>query len=135
MTKVPGRVDFTLNFGGTTKEFLDACRDRTYALAERLAAERNVKFELGDCVGSEPTPLDADLRRSLLDAGRALGIPEREFATVGHDASIFARAGIPAAMILVRNDHGSHNPHEAMDIADFGEGTKVLAAVVTALAG
>ncbi len=133
MTKVPGRVDFTLNFGGTTKEFLDSCRDRTYAIAERLAAERNVTFELGECVGSDPTPLDPELRRSLLAAGRAIGIPEREFATVGHDASIFARAGIPSAMILIRNENGSHNPDEAMDIADFGEGTKVLAATIAGM--
>lgn len=134
MTKVPGRVDFTLNFGGTTKDFLDACRERTVVLAERLAGERDVTFTLGECVGSDPTPLDPGLRRTLLDACRALGVPEREFATVGHDASIYARAGIPSAMVLVRNAHGSHNPDEAMDMHDFGEGTKVLAATIAGLA-
>jgi hypothetical protein len=34
-------------------------------------------------------------------------------------------------MVLVRNQHGSHNAAEAMEIADFGEGVKLLA--VTAL--
>ena len=134
MTKVPGRCDFSLNFGGTTKAFLDECRDRTRALAERIGAERRVEFELGECVGSDPTPLDPGLRDRLGKTCASLGIPLREFATVGHDASIFARAGIPAAMVLVRNAHGSHNPDEAMDLADFGEGTKVLAAAITGLA-
>ncbi|MSO76350.1 MAG: M20/M25/M40 family metallo-hydrolase [Alphaproteobacteria bacterium] len=134
MTKVPGRVDFTLNFGGTTQDFLDACRERTHAGARRLAALRHVDFDLGECVGSDPTPLDPGLRRALLAAGRQLGLAEREFATVGHDASIFARAGIPSAMILVRNDHGSHNPDEAMDMADFGAGAKLLALAIAKLA-
>ena len=35
-------------------------------------------------------------------------------------------AGIPSAMIFVRNAHGSHNPLEAMDIADFALGTQML---------
>ena len=134
MTKVPGRCDFTLNFGGTTKEFLDACRDRAHALAERIGRERRVDFALGECVGSDPTPLDPGLRGRLRGTCEALGLPVREFATVGHDASIFARAGIPAAMVLVRNAHGSHNPDEAMDLADFGAGTKVLAAAMAELA-
>ena len=134
MTKVPGRCDFTLNFGGTTKGFLDECRDRARALAERIGRERRVEFALGECVGSDPTPLDPGLRGRLRESCEALGLPVREFATVGHDASIFARAGIPAAMVLVRNAHGSHNPDEAMDLADFGEGTKVLADAMARLA-
>ncbi len=133
MTKVPGRCDFTLNFGGTTQEFLDTSRERTYRLAEEIGTERRVTFELGDCVGSDPTPLDSALRAVLSDAADALGVPTREFATVGHDASVFARAGIPAAMVLVRNAHGSHNPNEDMDLADFGVGTKILAATIASL--
>lgn len=44
----------------------------------------------------------------------------------GHDAAVFARAGIPSAMIFVRNDHGSHNPEEAMALEDFAVGTRAL---------
>jgi N-carbamoyl-L-amino-acid hydrolase len=135
MTKVPGRIDFTLNIGGTTQPFLDQGRDLTYALAKEIAAARRVTFELGECVGSSPTPLDPDLRRLLVETAGGLSLPVREFATVGHDASIFARAGIPAAMLLVRNENGSHNPHEAMTIADFGEGARLLAATIATLAG
>jgi N-carbamoyl-L-amino-acid hydrolase len=134
MTKVPGDCTFTLNFGGTTKEFLDAMRDRTEALAEAIGARRNVVFELGDCVGSDPTPLDPGLRAELRLAANALGIPFHEMATVGHDASVFARAGVPAAMVIIRNQRGSHNPDEAMDMADFGLGTQVLAATLLAVA-
>jgi N-carbamoyl-L-amino-acid hydrolase len=34
--------------------------------------------------------------------------------------------GIPTAMIFVRNEHGSHNPDEAMHMADFAIATEAL---------
>jgi N-carbamoyl-L-amino-acid hydrolase len=44
----------------------------------------------------------------------------------GHDAAIFSAQGIPSAMIFVRNDHGSHNPGEAMEMEDFLKATHLL---------
>jgi len=134
MTKVPGRCEFTLNFGGTTEGFLDACREQCYARAQAIAAARRVTFELGECVGSNPTPLDTHMRTLLAESADALGISHREFATVGHDASVFARAGIPAAMVLVRNADGSHNPDEKMDHKDFALGVQMLAATMASVA-
>ena len=134
MTKVPGECAFSLNFGGTTQGFLDAVRDKTWALADKIGARRNVDFQLGDCVGSDPTALDPGLRQRLGATAAQLEIPTHEMATVGHDASIFARAGIPAAMVLVRNQHGSHNAAEAMEMADFCLGTQILAASLLDLA-
>ena len=134
MTKFPGRCDFTLNFGGTSEAFLEACRDRALARAAEIGAARRVSFDLGECVGSMPTHLDPGLRKLLVDTAGALDIAHRAFATVGHDASIFARAGIPAAMVLVRNADGSHNPDEKMELADFAAGVQVLAAAMSSLA-
>ncbi len=134
MTKVPGECAFSLNFGGTTEAFLDEVRERTVALAREIGDRRNVEFQLGECVGSNPTPLDAGLCERLENRAAALGISTHAMATVGHDASIFARAGIPAAMVLVRNQHGSHNAAEAMEMADFGLGVQTLAATLLDLA-
>ena len=135
MTKVPGRCDFSLNFGGTSQAFLDACRAEVESRAAEIAARRRVAFELGACVGAAPAPLDTRLRTVLEESAAALEMPVRSFATVGHDAAVFQRAGIPAAMVLVRNAHGSHNPDEAMTLADFGAGAAVLAAAIARLAG
>ena len=133
MTKVPGECRFTLNFGGTTQAFLDSARSIIYEVSEQIAGKRHVKFQLGDCVGSDPTPLDRNLCSLLQSSAGALGIVHREMATVGHDASIFARAGIPSAMILIRNQHGSHNAQELMEMSDFGLGTKILASAILEL--
>ncbi len=134
MTKIPGHCDFTLNFGGTSQTFLDDCRAEVEARAAEIAARRNVTFDLGACVSAAPAPLDANLRAALEESATALAIPMRRFATVGHDAAVFQRAGVPAAMVLVRNAHGSHNPDEAMTLEDFGAGCAVLAATIARLA-
>ena len=39
-------------------------------------------------------------------------------------------AGVPTAMLFIRNEHGSHNPDEAMTIPDFIEATKLLTAAL-----
>jgi N-carbamoyl-L-amino-acid hydrolase len=44
----------------------------------------------------------------------------------GHDAAVFVHAGVPTAMLFIRNEHGSHNPHEAMRMPDFMAATQVL---------
>ena len=44
-----------------------------------------------------------------------------------HDAAAFAAAGVPMGMIFVRNENGSHNPHEAMTMDDFMTGSTLLA--------
>ena len=54
----------------------------------------------------------------------------------GHDAGILAAAGIPAAMLFVRNPTGvSHSPAEHADRHDCLAGIDALAAVLADLAG
>ena len=43
----------------------------------------------------------------------------------GHDAVAFASAHIPAGMLFVRNQNGSHNPKEAMRMEDFAKACAV----------
>ncbi|MDE0724870.1 MAG: M20/M25/M40 family metallo-hydrolase [Alphaproteobacteria bacterium] len=134
LTKVPGECHFSLNFGSTEQGTLDRAAAEIAALTSAIAQRRNVRFTLGDAVGSSPTPLDAELRKQLAGNAARLAIPCGEFATVGHDASIIARAGIPAAVLLVRNADGSHNANEKMAMEDFEHGVQVLAATMADLA-
>jgi N-carbamoyl-L-amino-acid hydrolase len=41
--------------------------------------------------------------------------------------------GVPTGMIFVRNEHGSHNPREAMTLDDFLAGVDLLYAGCTHL--
>jgi N-carbamoyl-L-amino-acid hydrolase len=63
----------------------------------------------------------------LLSISRRLGLPAETLPSgAGHDAAIFANQGVPAAMIFIRNEHGSHNPDEAMELEDFLKGAELL---------
>jgi N-carbamoyl-L-amino-acid hydrolase len=75
--------------------------------------------------------MDAGWIARLKAAARGLGLPDEEIPSgAGHDAAVFANAGIPSAMIFVRNEHGSHNPREAMAIDDFLAGIAVMRAAI-----
>ncbi|MNT94955.1 Hydantoin utilization protein C [compost metagenome] len=70
---------------------------------------------------------------TLEAAAQRLDIPFEIIPSgAGHDAAVFANAGIPSGMVFVRNRNGSHNPHEAMEIVDFLKGVDILHAAVTA---
>ena len=51
----------------------------------------------------------------------------------GHDCATFANEGIPCAMIFIRNENGSHNPNEKMEMTDFGEATQLLTSFIESL--
>jgi N-carbamoyl-L-amino-acid hydrolase len=110
-----------------TADTLAAARRVLMDTIARLQRERGVRFELGGEVGTAPLPMDAGLMHLLEESAAAAGITSIRLPTVGHDAAMFLQAGIPAAMLLVRNAHGSHNPDEAMDQADYAAGVAVLA--------
>jgi N-carbamoyl-L-amino-acid hydrolase len=86
-----------------------------------------VRFELGPETGSRAAPMDAGVQAGLARAAQSLGIPHRAMPSgAGHDAAAFAMAGIPAGMIFVRNQNGSHNPKEAMRMDDFAQACAVV---------
>jgi N-carbamoyl-L-amino-acid hydrolase len=134
MTKVAGDVRFSLNIGAAVKTSLDAARARLFDLIKRIENDRGVTFDLGQEVGTPPTRLDTTLMACIEDAAGALGIATRRMPTVGHDAAMFVRAGIPSAVILVRNANGSHNSDEALEREDFAGGVHVLGRAMHRLA-
>jgi acetylornithine deacetylase/succinyl-diaminopimelate desuccinylase-like protein len=55
----------------------------------------------------------------------------RQCSAVGQpEMAILANAEIPSAMIFIRNENGSHNPHEDMKIGDFMSGVAVMRKVL-----
>jgi N-carbamoyl-L-amino-acid hydrolase len=79
------------------------------------------------------TRFDAALAGRL---ARLLGDAPVLDTAAGHDAGILAAAGIPAAMLFVRNPTGvSHSPAEHAERADCLAGVEALAAVVAELTG
>lgn len=128
LTKVPGETEFTLDFRSQDEATLSSMRALVERLALEIAQRRRVRFELSPFSLHRPAAMDTTYRERLVAGCRELGTAAMEIPSgAGHDAQDFANAGFRSAMIFVRNSHGSHNPEEAMDIADFALGTRLLA--------
>jgi N-carbamoyl-L-amino-acid hydrolase len=108
------------------------------------AAVRGLVAEVGAAGGIDPveeswtpaTVFDPALRDRVAAAvGGDLGPAPLLDTGAGHDAGVLAAAGIPSAMLFVRNPTGvSHSPAEHAETADCLAGVDALAQVVRELA-
>jgi N-carbamoyl-L-amino-acid hydrolase len=101
-------------------------------LFAEVAARRGVRFEAGPRFTWEPATMSPTLIARLDRAATDLQMPAPHVPSgAGHDAATFAGANIPTAMLFVRNENGSHNPHEAMELADLDQAIRLLLRFVT----
>jgi N-carbamoyl-L-amino-acid hydrolase len=119
---VPSRVTAWLDARAEGDEALA----RLLSAIEQQGAQRAERDGTGLRVHPESVSPRVDFDRDLaecLAAGRPV-IP----TAAGHDAGVLAAAGIPAAMLFVRNPSGvSHSPAETAGTADCLAGVEALA--------
>jgi len=124
---IPGEVGFSFEVRSQSRETLEQFYKLMREECEDIAAERGVEFQFDRRLYAEPAEMDPAWVDRLLAAGQRAGLEIETIASgAGHDAAVFANAGVPSGMVFIRNDHGSHNPHEAMELADFMLGVDVL---------
>src|SRR5450432_815451 len=122
-SKIAGETHFVIDVRSVSDATMDAVAAEARRAAARIGDAYRVAFDLGATSDSPPAVMDDRLRASL--RGR-LERPFEMASGAGHDAAVFAKMGIPTGMIFVRNDHGSHNPDEAMTLDDFAVATQAL---------
>lgn len=128
LSKVPGQIDFTLDMRSMDVTVLDDMEKIVSEIAADISKKRGVTFDPHEFSAVAPSPMHKTQRGRLHEGSKALGISAIDVASGGgHDAAEFERMGVQSSMIFVRNDRGSHNPDEAMDIEDFALGTRLLA--------
>jgi beta-ureidopropionase / N-carbamoyl-L-amino-acid hydrolase len=131
MARIPGRLRFSFELRSQSRETLEAFYDLFQSECRLVGDERGVEFRLDRRIEAPPAVMDAGWIARLRTAARALDLPDEAMPSgAGHDAAVFANQGIPCAMIFVRNEHGSHNPDEAMAIDDFMAGVAVMSAAL-----
>ncbi len=146
---IASHVTAWLDSRGPQEQPVHALVDELRATVERLGGQ------LAQESWTAPTPFDEALKARLRDAisglslaseggahsGTAEGADQRHPVPVlgsgaGHDAGILASAGIPTAMLFVRNPTGiSHSPAEFAERADCHAGVEALTACLTDLVG
>jgi N-carbamoyl-L-amino-acid hydrolase len=131
IARIPGKVSFSFEVRSQSKETLEGFYDLFRSECNLIAEERGVEFSFDRRLESAPATMDAEWVRRLRHAAQALGLPDEEIPSgAGHDAAVFANAGIPSAMVFVRNENGSHNPKEAINMDDFVAGIAVMRAAI-----
>ena len=135
-SKVAGEIEFSLDIRSANQSVLDDLRARASAIATTTSSVRGVQIDLGPNFAWSAVSMTPDLIAELQMAADAQGIPVLVMPSgAGHDAAVLAEAGVPTAMLFVRNENGSHNPDEAMDLADLGQAVAILVAFVKRRAG
>jgi len=130
-SKIAGETHFVLDIRSLSEPTMEEVAAEARAAAARLGAAYRVEIDLGAATDSPAAMMDGRLRGALL--GR-LERPFEMASGAGHDAAVFAKAGVPTAMIFVRNQNGSHNADEAMSLDDFAVGTRALLGLLQELA-
>jgi N-carbamoyl-L-amino-acid hydrolase len=129
LTTVAGEFRFSLDVRAYDPAVLARLEADLHGIIREIEARYRVKFDLGMRVSAEVGVVSPTILSELEQAAARLNIPAARIASpASHDAAAFASAGVPTAMIFVRNQNGSHNPDERMDIGDFLDACAVLAA-------
>ncbi len=127
MSRIPDEVRFSVDLRSQSRSTLETVYAALRAGADRIGRERGVRFAFDPPVLSPPGIVAGRLVDHLSGLCDRLALPHRRLPSGGgHDAAVFAEAGIPTGMIFVRNQNGSHNPDEAMAIDDLMAATTVL---------
>jgi N-carbamoyl-L-amino-acid hydrolase len=129
-SKIAGRINFSLDIRSQEAQTLERMQAIVLGAVERIEQDHHVRFELGRVTDSKSARMDEDIIRSFANLAREHGTEAITMACgAGHDAAIFAGAGVPTGMIFIRNANGSHNPDEQMEIADFAEAARLISAL------
>lgn len=124
---IPGEVAFSFEVRSQSPDTLEQFYRLMRQECEEISRARAVSFEFDNRLYSAPAIMDPAWVERFSRACRAAEVDSEPIASgAGHDAAVFANAGVPCGMLFIRNDHGSHNPREAMELDDFLLGVDVL---------
>jgi N-carbamoyl-L-amino-acid hydrolase len=130
---VPSAVRAWLDARAESTERLDAMVETVARMAHERAGRDGTTVAVTAESVTAAVEFPSDLATSIAEAGggRWPVIP----TMAGHDAGILAAAGVPTAMLFVRNPTGvSHSPAEHAEMADCLAGVEALARTLERLA-
>jgi N-carbamoyl-L-amino-acid hydrolase len=130
---IPSRVRAWLDARAPDEDTLRAIVDLVRSQAEATATTHGTQVQLTPESVSPAAVFDPDLAGRL---ARLLGDAPVVPTGAGHDAGVLNQAGVPTAMLFVRNPAGvSHSPAEHAETADCLHGVEALATCLRELAG
>jgi N-carbamoyl-L-amino-acid hydrolase len=129
ITVVAGDFTFSIDLRAYDAAHLAELERRLHAILAATDARRGVTIDRGPRIAAPIGPCDTSLQAALTAATARAGVATMPLGSpASHDAANFAAQDIPTGLLLIRNAHGSHNPHEAMDTADLMAAAATFAA-------
>lgn len=126
-SRISGDVQFTLDVRSHSSAMLDNMRESIASIKDDVCRNWRVDMTFDDIAQSAPAKMNGQLINRFREIANTAGVEYADIASGGgHDAAEFAAAGVPTAMIFIRNAHGSHNPQESMLLEDFGQACSLL---------
>jgi N-carbamoyl-L-amino-acid hydrolase len=127
ISRIPGEVFFSFEVRSQSFETLEGFYELFRSECRAVSDQRGVVFEFDERIYTEPARMNETIIQRLVTGSDQLGYTTELIPSgAGHDAAVFANAGVPSGMIFVRNRNGSHNPDEAMTIEDFMKGAELM---------
>jgi allantoate deiminase len=128
MNVIPGKVVFSLDVRAPTDAQRHTAVAAIRAGIEGIAQRRNIGIALTPLWEAKTAPCAPALQAQFAAAIQSEGLPVRHLPSgAGHDGMALIDIA-PIGMLFVRCEGGiSHNPAEAITVADAATGTRVLA--------
>ena len=127
ISRIPGEVFFSFEVRSQSFETLEGFYELFRSECRAVSDQRRVTFEFDERIYTEPARMNETIIERLVTTSEQLGYATEAIPSgAGHDAAVFANAGVPSGMIFVRNRYGSHNPEESMEIDDFLKGAELM---------
>jgi allantoate deiminase len=125
---VPGLAQLSVEMRHVEAAKVAALYDTVIERCREIAARRGVVLDTNTIAGLEPAAMSGALVQEAERVARDLGVAHRRMVSgAGHDAMLFAAAGIPAVMFFVPSRDGiSHSPEEHTEPADLWAGYAFL---------
>ena len=129
-SKIAGRLNFSLDVRSQEPATLERMKTIVADAVASIEARFSTRFELGAMTTSKPARMNDAIVGALGAAAREQQIEGLVMACgAGHDAAVFAAAGVPTGMVFIRNTNGSHNPDEHMEISDFAAAARLISSL------
>jgi len=124
---IPGKVVLSLELRDLDAAKINMVFEKIQAEAQKIASDSKTKFDFKEINVNIPAPTDPQIRSSISDAARELGLTTKLMPSgAGHDAQDMARLG-PVGMIFVPSVGGiSHSPREFSRPEAIANGANVL---------
>lgn len=127
MTKVPGLTRFSLDVRAYDEHDLLELQAEMDRIVADIKAQRGVTFSCGIRTTAPVAKVDQAIAQEFFQIARAQKISVQELPSpASHDAAVFCSAGVPMGLLLMRNENGSHNPDERLELDDFMAAVDVL---------